>query len=51
MAALALLQSNPQPDEPAIRKGLAGNTCRCTGYLPIIAAVQAAAEKMKEPAS
>jgi xanthine dehydrogenase iron-sulfur cluster and FAD-binding subunit A len=33
----------------AIRKALGGNVCRCTGYLPIIHAVQVAAAKMKTP--
>jgi aerobic carbon-monoxide dehydrogenase small subunit len=47
MSATFLLSENSNPDEKAIRKALAGNVCRCTGYLPIIEAVQAAAEKMK----
>jgi carbon-monoxide dehydrogenase small subunit len=48
MSAMNLLAENPNPDDAAIRKGLGGNTCRCTGYLPIIAAVKAAATKLKE---
>jgi carbon-monoxide dehydrogenase small subunit len=48
MSALSLIRENPDPDDAAIRKGLGGNTCRCTGYLPIIAAVRAAAAKLKE---
>ncbi len=47
MSAVNLLSENPNPDEAAIRKGLAGNTCRCTGYLNIVAAVQDAAQQMK----
>ena len=47
-SALQLLEKNPDPDEKAIRKGLAGNTCRCTGYQAIFQAVRAAAEKMKK---
>jgi carbon-monoxide dehydrogenase small subunit len=47
MSAVSLLADNPSPDEAAIRKGLAGNTCRCTGYLNIVAAVQDAAQQMK----
>ncbi len=47
MSAVNLLAEIPDPDEKAIRKGLGGNVCRCTGYLPIIQAVQAAASKMK----
>ncbi|TGV11277.1 (2Fe-2S)-binding protein [Mesorhizobium sp. M8A.F.Ca.ET.173.01.1.1] len=50
MSALALLSVNADPDEAAIRKAFSGNTCRCTGYLPIIAAVKAAAVKLKETA-
>ncbi len=46
-SALQLLEKNPDPDEKAIRKGLAGNTCRCTGYQAIVQAVRSAAEKMK----
>ena len=41
-----LLDQDPDPDEAAIRKALAGNVCRCTGYINIIAAVRAAAERM-----
>ncbi len=47
-SARQLLEQNPDPDEKAIRKGLAGNTCRCTGYQAIVQAVRSAAEKMKK---
>ena len=43
MAAEALLRANPAPDEAAIREALGGNLCRCTGYVKILEAVQAAA--------
>ena len=43
MAAAAFLQAHPNPSEEEIRHGLSGNLCRCTGYGPIIAAVQEAA--------
>ena len=43
MAAEALLRREPQPSEPQIREALAGNLCRCTGYVKIIESVQAAA--------
>jgi 4-hydroxybenzoyl-CoA reductase subunit gamma len=43
MAAEALLQRNPAPDETQIRAALSGNLCRCTGYVKIIEAVTAAA--------
>ena len=43
MAAEALLRREPRPSEPEIREALAGNLCRCTGYVKIIESVQAAA--------
>lgn len=43
MSATALLSRNPTPSEEEIRIGLSGNLCRCTGYVKILAAVQAAA--------
>jgi carbon-monoxide dehydrogenase small subunit len=49
-SALQLLNKNPDPDEKAIRKGIAGNTCRCTGYQAIFEAVKSAAGKMKKEA-
>jgi 4-hydroxybenzoyl-CoA reductase subunit gamma len=45
MAAEALLLRNPAPSEAQIREALSGNLCRCTGYVKIIEAVQAAAER------
>jgi carbon-monoxide dehydrogenase small subunit len=44
--AYRLLQENPNPSEPEIRYGMAGNLCRCTGYQNIIKAVQSAARKL-----
>jgi carbon-monoxide dehydrogenase small subunit len=43
MAAVSLLQENPNPTEDEVREGLEGNLCRCTGYHNIIRAVLAAA--------
>jgi aerobic carbon-monoxide dehydrogenase small subunit len=43
VAATALLSKNPKPDEEAIRVALAGNLCRCSGYVKVIDAVQRAA--------
>ncbi|MBI3092035.1 MAG: (2Fe-2S)-binding protein [Candidatus Tectomicrobia bacterium] len=43
MSATALLERNPKPSEAAIRLGLSGNLCRCTGYAKIVEAVRAAA--------
>jgi aerobic carbon-monoxide dehydrogenase small subunit len=44
--AYRLLQENPNPSETEIRYGIAGNLCRCTGYLTIVRAIRAAAEHM-----
>jgi carbon-monoxide dehydrogenase small subunit len=44
--AYRLLQENPDPSEQDIRKGIAGNLCRCTGYQNIVKAVQSAAKKL-----
>jgi len=48
MAAKALLDKNPQPDEMEIRHWLAGNLCRCTGYDKLVRSVMIAAESMAE---
>jgi carbon-monoxide dehydrogenase small subunit len=45
MAAVTLLQDNPMPSERAIREGISGNFCRCTGYQHIVNAIQRAADK------
>ena len=50
VAAKALLEKNPNPDEETIRYWLAGNLCRCTGYDKIIRAVQDAAAELSSPA-
>jgi xanthine dehydrogenase iron-sulfur cluster and FAD-binding subunit A len=44
LSAKGLLMTTPAPTEPEIRTALSGNMCRCTGYIKIIEAVQAAAE-------
>lgn len=46
LTAKALLDENPDPTVEEVKKGLAGNLCRCTGYVKIIQAVMAAAEDM-----
>lgn len=48
MSAAGLLSQTLDTDEKTIKKRLAGNVCRCTGYLPIVKAVQATAAKLKE---
>lgn len=46
MAAVKLVESNPNLTESDIRHGLEGNICRCTGYENIVKAVQSAAGAM-----
>jgi carbon-monoxide dehydrogenase small subunit len=47
MSAFALLERNQAPTRHEIREALAGNLCRCTGYLAIIDAVELAAARMR----
>ena len=42
LAAVELLADSPRPDEATVRRALAGNLCRCTGYAGIVEAVLAA---------
>lgn len=44
MAAIGVVNENPNPDEQTIREGLEGNLCRCTGYHNIVKAVASAAK-------
>jgi len=46
MQSIDLLADNPDPDEQAVREGLEGNLCRCTGYQNIVRAVLDAARQM-----
>lgn len=48
MSSKALLMSNPDPSVEEIKTALAGNLCRCTGYIQIIEAVQIAARNFKD---
>ena len=48
MSCKSLLDDNPSPSRDGIKKGIAGNVCRCTGYQNIIKAVEDAAKKMRE---
>ncbi len=48
VSATALLAENPDPDVDAIREGLSGNLCRCSGYVKVIEAVQLAARYQRE---
>ncbi|HOP46170.1 MAG TPA: (2Fe-2S)-binding protein [Desulfobacteraceae bacterium] len=45
MSAKALLDNNPNPTEDEIRTSIAGNLCRCTGYVQIVEAIKMAAKK------
>ena len=45
VAAVALLRQNPEPSEADLRQGLAGNLCRCTGYMRIFEAVRSACKE------
>ncbi|HTY82236.1 MAG TPA: 2Fe-2S iron-sulfur cluster-binding protein, partial [Dehalococcoidales bacterium] len=48
MATKALLDANPDPDDAAIKKALARNLCRCTGYVKIIDAIKLAAKFLRK---
>jgi carbon-monoxide dehydrogenase small subunit len=48
MATAGLLANNPQPTDAQIHEGLAGNLCRCTGYINIVESVRQAAKVMQE---
>jgi len=50
MSALALLNDQPRPTEAEILRAIDGNLCRCTGYIPIILAIQDAAARMGDEA-
>jgi aerobic-type carbon monoxide dehydrogenase small subunit (CoxS/CutS family) len=48
MSMEAFLREHPEPGQDELREALAGNLCRCTGYLGIIEAVELAAREMRE---
>jgi carbon-monoxide dehydrogenase small subunit len=52
MQSAWLLEQNPEPTDAEVREGIAGNLCRCTGYVNIVKAVQQAAAELRaaEPA-
>ncbi len=48
LSAIDLLSRNPSPSEPEIRDAIAGNLCRCTGYVKQVEAIERAAARMRE---
>lgn len=46
LTAKALLEEHPHPSDDEIREAIAGNICRCTGYVFIVDAIRAAAEEL-----
>lgn len=48
LAAKSLLDRNPRPTRPDIQAALAGNLCRCTGYIQILQAIELAAGRLNE---
>jgi carbon-monoxide dehydrogenase small subunit len=48
LSAKALLDRNPRPTEREIREGIAGNICRCTGYVKVVKAIRQAATVLAE---
>lgn len=51
LAAKALIDANPDPSYEEVKEGLAGNLCRCTGYVKPVEAVLAAAQELRETAA
>lgn len=47
LSTIQLIKKNEEPSEQEIRKAIAGNTCRCTGYQNIFKAIRLAAQNMK----
>jgi carbon-monoxide dehydrogenase small subunit len=50
MSAIALLKKNPHPTEYDVREAIAGNLCRCTGYVKYVESILAVAEQMNKEA-
>ncbi len=48
LSAKAFLEESPSPSRDEVRRALAGNLCRCTGYVGVVEAVMDAAAKMRE---
>lgn len=50
MSAKALLDENARPTRDEIRRAISGNLCRCTGYIPIVEAIELAVARAEEQA-
>ena len=50
LTGAALLNENPSPSDDEVRWAISGNICRCTGYMNIVKAIQAAGRSMNEGA-
>jgi aerobic carbon-monoxide dehydrogenase small subunit len=48
ISTVQLLAEHPRPTDAQIRKAIAGNTCRCTGYQNVLRAIRAAAELVRK---
>jgi carbon-monoxide dehydrogenase small subunit len=51
LTAKALLEENPDPTDDEIREAIAGNICRCTGYVFVVEAIRTAAERQASEVS
>lgn len=49
LSTMHLLKKTPKPTDKQIRKAIAGNTCRCTGYQNVFKAIRTAAAEMEKP--
>jgi carbon-monoxide dehydrogenase small subunit len=47
LSAKALLERNPNPSQREIQEAISGNLCRCTGYVKIVEAIEAATSRMR----
>lgn len=50
LTAKALLAKNPDPTEAEVRRAIAGNMCRCTGYVPVVRAILSCAANQRQAA-
>ncbi|MBM3325199.1 MAG: (2Fe-2S)-binding protein [Calditrichaeota bacterium] len=48
LSGIALLSENPNPSEAEIRRSIAGNLCRCTGYMKVVEAIRLGGQRLRE---